>query len=253
MEIKALGCYGGNDRNHGLTSFLINGSIAIDAGAITNALSFNEQQQIDHLIISHIHFDHICGLPFLIDNQFGSRTEPLTIYATAGVIKQLRQHVLNDICWPDFSVLPSREEPSIIYREVLPGEKFTIEDLEFLPVLVDHLVPAIGLIVSNGEKRWACSGDTGVTKQIWQIINDLPAMDLVFVECSFPNRLRSLAEDSRHLTPETVFSQLKGLNKRPPVYLYHCKPIYFEEVHQEIAELDYPSIEMLQQGAVFKL
>jgi ribonuclease BN (tRNA processing enzyme) len=103
MEVRVLGCFGGNDSTHGLTSFLIDNTLAIDAGALTNALSREEQLSIDDVIISHIHFDHTLSLPFLIDNQFGTRDKPLKIHATETVINRLKKFLLNDHCWPDFS------------------------------------------------------------------------------------------------------------------------------------------------------
>ena len=43
MKLKALGCYGGNIPGHGMTSFLVNDSLALDAGWVSNALSLKEQ------------------------------------------------------------------------------------------------------------------------------------------------------------------------------------------------------------------
>jgi hypothetical protein len=32
MKVKVLGCYGGNIPGYGMTSFLVNGTLALDAG-----------------------------------------------------------------------------------------------------------------------------------------------------------------------------------------------------------------------------
>jgi hypothetical protein len=42
MEIKILGCYGGNAPGYYLTSFLINNKILVDAGAVTSSLTIKE-------------------------------------------------------------------------------------------------------------------------------------------------------------------------------------------------------------------
>lgn len=73
MEIRILGCYGGADRNFRLTSFLVNGTLAIDAGSITSSLNFEEQKKITDIYISHIHMDHIVSLPFLSTMFLGTK------------------------------------------------------------------------------------------------------------------------------------------------------------------------------------
>ena len=46
MKFKVLGCYGGNTPGHGLTSFLVNDTVALDAGFITSALPLKDQVKI---------------------------------------------------------------------------------------------------------------------------------------------------------------------------------------------------------------
>ena len=49
-------------------SFLLNGTLLLDAGTVASKLSLSEQGQIRHIILSHLHFDHIKELPTLADN-----------------------------------------------------------------------------------------------------------------------------------------------------------------------------------------
>lgn len=253
MEVRVLGCYGGNDKSHGLTSFLVNGHIALDAGALTNSLSHAEQLAITDVIVSHIHFDHTCGLPFLVDNQFGKSNKPLTIHATASVIEGLRRHMFNDLCWPDFSRIPHNNGPSIVYQEIRPGQEFTIGDIDVLPVGVDHLVPTVGFVFSDASGSWVCSSDTGATEAVVKVVNKLEAPKLLFLECSFPRELEELAVDSKHLTPAGVERAIRDLQHQVPLRIYHCKPLYLKTVTAEIEELNYADIAMLKQGDVFKI
>ena len=43
-------------------SILVDGKLAIDAGGLTTALTLEEQERIDAMIITHRHFDHIKDL-----------------------------------------------------------------------------------------------------------------------------------------------------------------------------------------------
>lgn len=253
MKIKVLGCHGGNDLDHGLTSFLVNDSVAIDAGSLTTTLTHNQQMAVRHVFLSHIHLDHVCTLPFLVDNQFGNVPEPLNIYASGSVIEAVQKHVFNDLCWPDFSVLPGPERPSIRYHQLEAGEAIHVEGLEIKAVAVSHLVPTTGYIVTGSGGSWVYGCDTGETELLWNEINELENAKMLFLECSFPSELETLAEESRHLTPASVGRQLKKLKKQLPVRIYHCKPIYLPRIESQIRNLEYADIELLREGEIYKV
>jgi len=250
MEIKVLGCYGGMDKDSRLTSFLVNGSLAIDSGALVGGLSFQEQRSITDVIISHTHLDHTGQLPLLVDNIFGNNHHPLRIHAIPQVIEKLRAHLFNNILWPNFSELPSSEEPSIVYMPVEVGKVFKIGDLEIRSAMVNHLVPNMGIIVSENGRSWIYPSDTADTDRIWELTNKLPDPRLLFLECSYPNRFQRLADDSRHLTPQGVGRQLAKLNRTFPVRVYHFKPSYVDEIRKELETIDHPDLKVLEQGRV---
>ena len=111
MKLKVLGCYGGNIPGHGMTSFLVNDALALDAGWVSNALSLKEQEKVKDILISHSHLDHTCTLPFLIDNNFTAPGFSLRIYAIPEVISSMRNHLFNNHTWPDFTCLPNDMTP----------------------------------------------------------------------------------------------------------------------------------------------
>jgi len=41
-----------------MTSFLLNGSVCLDAGFVSGALTLREQVKVKDVIISHSHLDH---------------------------------------------------------------------------------------------------------------------------------------------------------------------------------------------------
>ncbi|MBI3813481.1 MAG: MBL fold metallo-hydrolase, partial [Nitrospinae bacterium] len=86
MELKILGCYGGNAPGYHLTSFLINNKILVDAGSVTAALTIKEQTDIDAILLTHSHLDHVSGIPFLADNINGRKSNPIDIIAVKEVI-----------------------------------------------------------------------------------------------------------------------------------------------------------------------
>ena len=57
-----------------------------------------------------------------------------------------------------------------------------------------------------------------------------------------------MADVSLHLTPRTLAVELAKLTRQVPVYLYHFKPPYLEELRAELAAttLPHPVSELVQ-------
>src|SRR5690349_10710401 len=113
MELRILGCHGGETPKHKTSSFLVDGKIALDAGAVTSMLTLEEQKRIDTVLVSHAHLDHIRDLATLADNRCQQGGPPLKIAATASTLRVLREHFFNDLIWPDFSKIPTPLGPTL--------------------------------------------------------------------------------------------------------------------------------------------
>jgi ribonuclease BN (tRNA processing enzyme) len=68
-------------RQH-LPCFVINDSIALDAGSLAMAASDFQRQNIRDIILTHAHLDHIAGLPLFVDDLFAHLEKPICVYAT---------------------------------------------------------------------------------------------------------------------------------------------------------------------------
>ncbi|HXC62546.1 MAG TPA: MBL fold metallo-hydrolase, partial [Nitrospiria bacterium] len=112
MRLRVLGCYGAELSNHGTCGFLINRSVLVDGGTICSSLSLSEQRGIRYILISHVHADHIKGLPFLSENLIGQKGQkPIVVIGIGEVLAGLRQHLFNNQIWPDFTKLPNVRNP----------------------------------------------------------------------------------------------------------------------------------------------
>jgi ribonuclease BN (tRNA processing enzyme) len=236
-----------------MTSFLIDGQVAVDAGAITRALTISEQRQVRHVLITHTHMDHTNTLPFLIENSFGSSDQPVSIFCTKRVLAGVRRHLFNNDTWPDFTRIPNHMYPSVKFEEIEIETPFTIDDLpggplEVTAVEVNHIVPTTGLLLRQGRTSVIFTSDTGPTSRIWEVANATEDLAAIITELSFPNRMQDVADVSLHLTPKTLSAELEKLERDVPVYLYHFKPPYIEELREELiaAELPVPVEELVQ-------
>jgi ribonuclease BN (tRNA processing enzyme) len=258
MDFRVLGSFGGDSPDCRMTSFLIDGTVMVDAGAITRALTIDEQRAIRHVLISHTHMDHTATLPFLIENIFGTHPEPLSIYCAKRALGAVRRHLFNNDTWPDFTKIPDHIEPSVRFLEIVAEQPFVISglpggDLEITAIPVDHIVPTTGFLLRQGSSSVLFTSDTGPTDRIWQVANDTDDLAALITECSFPNRLQSVADVSRHLTPATLAVELGKLERDLPVLIYHFKPPYVEELRAELAATTLPhQFEELVQDRTYR-
>jgi cAMP phosphodiesterase len=251
MKVRVLGCYGGNIPSHGMTSFLVNDTVALDAGWVSEALSLREQGKVKDILISHAHLDHTCSLPFLIDNNFSAPGFSLRIYAIPEVITSMRNHLFNNHTWPDFTSLPNDFTPVLKLVEVQPETPFVVNGLTVRAVPVSHLVPTAGFIIEDKQGAIAYSSDTGPTERFWEVVNEVKKLRAVITETSFPNELQDLANMSGHLTPATLGLELKKLKHEVPVYIYGGKPKHLGRLRRQISALKRKNLRLLEQGRTY--
>ncbi len=255
MELRVLGCHGGETSKHRTTAFLLDGTLAVDAGALSGVLSLDEQQRLRACVVGHAHLDHIRDLATLVDNRCQSDVEPLVVAATAPTLAALRAHFFNDIIWPDFSRLPSPDAPALRFVELPLAGRVDVAGYEIETVPVHHTVASSGFVVRRGGRALGFTGDTGPTDAFWRTLAAEPDLAAVLAEVSFPNGRQALASVSGHHTPATLATDLRKL-PRPeavPTLLYHIKPAFQGEVERECAALRGLALEVLSLGDEYVL
>ncbi len=252
MELRVLGCSGGEAEGNRLTGLLVNGTVAIDAGSLTQALSLEEQVGIRQIFISHSHLDHICTLPFFTKNIFGHTDVPVQIHALPETLDALRRHLFNDELWPDFSVIPNPDNPIIRFSEIEPGRAYEVEGLRVTPIPVNHLVPCVGYLVEDDHSAFLFSSDTAETDRVYEVANATPNLRLFITEASFPNAQGWLADAAKHLTPEKLGRELEKLKVDVPVGIYHLTPGDRPVMLPELKALRDKRLKLLEQDARFQ-
>jgi ribonuclease BN (tRNA processing enzyme) len=253
--VEVLGCSGSiGIPGEGTTCFLIDNDILIDAGTGLCNLDFPRLEKIEHVFITHSHLDHICGLPFLIDTVGVGRKRPLKIYACSETIAALRQHIFNELIWPDFSRIPSAEEPLMEYVEIQAEEVLVFGKREITTVVVEHTVAARAVFLNTPTGGWCFSGDTHCTNRLFDLINQSMKMDYFFIESAFPDSEKWLADLAKHLCPSLLFQELEKLQSGCEVWISHLKPREYEQIKLELKK--YPGsrpLNILSAGMVFSI
>ncbi len=253
MQIKILGWAGGIGANLRTTSFLLDDDLLIDAGTGLGDLPLNQMTGIRHIFLTHSHMDHIVGLPLLADSMYGVHDEPIMVHAQEKTIEAIKEHIFNWVIWPDFSELPTRENPSINFKVMKPGDKITIRSREIEMIPVNHTVPGVAYCVSTKRATVAFSGDTTTTDRLWEVLNGYENIDLFFVESAFSDADIEISKISKHYCPRLLGEDIKKLRHRPDVWLTHFKPGEEDLIYQQCVEAmpDF-NVHHLKGGEVFK-
>jgi ribonuclease BN (tRNA processing enzyme) len=235
-----------------LTCFLIDERVAVDAGSIALAMTAEQRKTVRDIIVTHPHMDHIASLPIFIDDLFETLKSPVRIYATPEVIDLMERDIFNWNVYPRFSELKNEFGPVMEYVPIPMGEEFKVAHLTVTAVAVNHIVPTVGLVVSDGNSTVAFSSDTSETDELWNVINRFPRVDALLIEASFPNSMASLAEVSRHYTPASLQRDLRKLSHNGlDILAVHIKPAYRQMVIDELKALSIPKLDVMESGRIY--
>jgi ribonuclease BN (tRNA processing enzyme) len=240
MNIRVLGCSGSIAAGSRTTAFLLDDDVLIDAGSGVGDLTLDEMARIDHILISHSHLDHVLSIGLLADSVLRLRRAagrpPIQVHALGATLEALKAHIFNNVIWPDFTRLPSAEQPVLAFRRFDVGDVLDLggRHVEVLSAL--HTVPGCGFaVIPRTGGAWVFTGDTAPNPALWARLKTLPVDSLV-IETAFSDEEHSLAELSRHLSPSMLARELAQLDSQDTeVFITHIKPGEVERVMREIA------------------
>jgi ribonuclease BN (tRNA processing enzyme) len=254
MRLRVLGCSGGiGGHQNRTTSFLVDQDILIDAGTGVGDLSLSELSLIDHIFVTHSHLDHVNSIAFFVDSVGALRPKPVTVYAAGATIEILKKHIFNWDIWPDFTIIPTPEQPFMRYQEIELGGTIVLNGRKITPLPAIHTVPAVGYQLDSGKGSLVFTGDTGPNDALWGVVNKIENLRFVIIETAFSNKERPLAELSKHLCPSMLAEELAKFERQAEIYITHLKPSEVDLTMQEIEELQVRlQPRMLQNNQVFE-
>jgi ribonuclease BN (tRNA processing enzyme) len=184
----------------------------MDCGA-TAMVSMNRfcvnPNDIDLILISHLHGDHFGGLPFFIlDAQLHSKRQgPLFVVGPPGTRRRFEAAM--EVMFPGSSKV--QRKFSLEVAEMTPGEAYSFRAVTVTPVLVNHASgdPALAFRVDCEGKRVAYTGDTAWTDAIRKIAMNanLLIAEAYFYEKPIKYHLSylTLAEHLGEMNPGRIF------------------------------------------------
>lgn len=245
MKIRQVGSSTGllDGRQH-LTTFLINDCVAVDAGCLGWISPVSLQKQVRHVFLSHCHIDHIASLPVFLDNVYSSGVECPQVYANEHTLESLQSDIFNERVWPDLIRLSEKEAPFLQLHALEDEVTVKVAGLEITPIRVNHVVPTHGFLIQDETTAVLIVSDTGPTERIWEIANATPQLGAIFLECSFPDSMESLASRTRHLSPSSFLREVQKYKGTAPIIAVHIKAAHYETVTRELQRLNLPRFQI---------
>ncbi len=229
VRLRVLGCSGGELPRHRTTCFLVDGVLAIDAGALTASLPLDQLPQVDDIVLTPQPLRPRQGRAAA--GRPGGRAAPhagphprLAGCAAGPAGERLQRPALARLHphpRPAPAGGPARARSA---RPTLPRRSAHL----VRPVPVCHPVESFGFLVSDGKSRLAISGDTGPTEAFWRAVNAGPPQAALLVRGLLPQR-RSRGWPTSPATsrPATLRSELAKLDAgRARCCSTTCKPAY---------------------------
>jgi phosphoribosyl 1,2-cyclic phosphodiesterase len=144
--------------------------IIVDAGtgmrALGNKLAVEAggQPRHHHVLLSHVHWDHIQGLPFF-SPAYVPGTK-ISVYALLTAADELNQ-VIGGITRHEFFPMPLSAVPANFdFQKVEPGLDFAIGGFHITPIALNHPFGSVGYRIDGDDVSWAYVADTAPFDQV---------------------------------------------------------------------------------------
>jgi hypothetical protein len=170
---------------------------------------------------------HDWPMPLNTQQDLGCPLLPL--YCHPDSMAALKNHLLNNPLWLDFTRLSSPEQPALKIRPLttdtdfsIPGTVFNLTGLEVM-----HRVPALGCTICHGNKKMAFPNDAHGMRPFWEFLKRQPP-DALILDCQYLDDEVRLSVATGHNRPETLGRDvrrfLSAYNRLPKLLISHLRP-----------------------------
>ena len=214
--------------------------VAVDVGCF--ALNVAERvgymlDEVEHFIVTHVHYDHLCGLPMVaFTKTFRSREPELKVYTvTSGV----------DIVRNLLDLVVSGGNVGYRVQPVTVNSQVTVGDAKIRFIEADHTVEALGVVAEYTKLKVVISSDTRPTIAYRK---EATKAHIAIHEATLPSNMREEARITGHTVVEDA---VKQVSEAEQAILYHLTQ-WSEIEAMEVSKRN-KKIQVLPDGAIVKL
>jgi len=141
----------------------------------------------------------------------------------------------------------------LAYKPFPAGRFIKLAGLKVKAIPMNHPVPAVGFLVSDGRSSFIYSADTGPNEGLWAEAKKAKNLKGIIVDTSFPNSMDFVAGLSGHFTPAQLHEDLTKARVATsvPIFVYHIKPVHKKRVIKELHALGRKNVKILQEGKTY--
>lgn len=158
LNFMFLGRNGSVQGDGGNTSLLFKGSFGTVLVDVSCGLRMAAEADVDAVILTHEHIDHVYGLPSLIHQLWLSgRRRTLDIYVPAGMEEFVDQFL---------NLFSLREKKQMFDFRIAAERQFFVGSMEIMLFPTDHTKTSVGLIIQEGDEKVVYTSDTRPVQDI---------------------------------------------------------------------------------------
>ncbi|MCY4576160.1 MAG: MBL fold metallo-hydrolase [Chloroflexi bacterium] len=234
MIIRLTGAHNAESAATRLAGIVIDGRVALDAGSLTRSLTLEELQDLRHVFLTHRHYDHIRDLPALAYATPLAGT--LHVYGLADTLDALAAHLMNNVIYSAYQERIGQDgNPRAQFHTLELDNAVAIGDLAITPRAATHTAPALGFLVSNGERSLYYTGDTapGFSTHI-----ATAPPDVLICEVTYSDASAGDASRNGHMAPALLHREIADIVDEsgwtPRVIVVHRNPAHDRQIAHEV-------------------
>jgi ribonuclease BN (tRNA processing enzyme) len=175
MRLQFIGVGAAIKTTHHGASAVVNGHILIDTPPACNALLRRYALLVDTIFITHLHGDHLGGLPFLLLEKYvDNNMKTLHIYGPDGLEEKIRLYF--EAMFSELDVVKYPIFDSVRFHVVEPEVEIELCGLSVKPVLGRHAITSFGYVFRDDHVCVYFSGDTELCEPVLEAIDEAHCM-----------------------------------------------------------------------------
>lgn len=225
LKFMFLGTNGSiQEQDQGNTSLLFKGTQGRAVVDLSCNLATVVREDIDAVIFTHEHIDHVYGLPSLLHQMWLSgRKKPLVIYAPEGM------HPFIDRFLDLFSL---RQKNAMFQIHLCAQSQFRVGTMQFTLFPTDHTSESVGMVVQDGEDKLVYTSDT---RPIREPLPEMQGAHILIHEASGVSEDEDVLSKKGHSSGRDAGRLAKALQVSV-LYLCHLPVSEKERIIQEASE-----------------